>query len=148
MGQKNIPMIVIWMRWHSPPLQIYRIWNSSPGGLRPFRKLDQDNLLRMRVPYCHSIWNSSAGLLRPSTLPLGHRGSPQYCVFTSERRRNILFLWHPRSPSFQAGSFYLYTRASVYGKHSTLQHLLDECCIFPYRTQMNIVFMSLVFKTV
>ena len=26
----------------------------------------------------HSIWNSSPGGLRPSTLPLGHGGSPQY----------------------------------------------------------------------
>ena len=32
-----------------------------------------------------------------SPLPLGHRGSPQYLNFTSERRRNICFLetWMP-----------------------------------------------------
>ena len=42
----------------------------------------------------HKIRNSSPGGLRPSTLPLGHRGSPQYLIFTSERRRNIVFPWN------------------------------------------------------
>ena len=32
-----------------------------------------------------------AGGLRSNTLPLGHGGSPQYWIFTSERRR---FLWN------------------------------------------------------
>ena len=30
----------------------------------------------------HRIWNSSPGGLSPSTLPLGHRGSPQYWLYT------------------------------------------------------------------
>ena len=47
----------------------------------------------MALPYRHNIWNSSPGDLRPRTLPLGHRGSPQYWIFTSVRGRNILFLW-------------------------------------------------------
>ena len=36
--------------------------------------------------------NSSPGGLRLSTLALGHGGSPQYWIITSERGRNILFL--------------------------------------------------------
>ena len=38
----------------------------------------------------HRIRNSSPGCLRPSKLPLGHEGSPQYLIFTSEPERNIL----------------------------------------------------------
>ena len=34
--------------------------------------------------------NSTPGCLRPSTLPLGHEGSQQYLIFTSERGRNII----------------------------------------------------------
>ena len=37
-----------------------------------------------------SKWN--LGDLRPCSLPLGHGGSPQYLIFTSEQGRNILFL--------------------------------------------------------
>ena len=45
----------------------------------------------------HSIRNSSLGGLRLSTLPLGHRSSPQCCIFTSERGRNICVFetWMP-----------------------------------------------------
>ena len=46
----------------------------------------------MTVPSRHRIRNSSPGDLRPSALPLGHGGSPQYWIFTSERGRNSLFL--------------------------------------------------------
>ena len=38
--------------------------------------------------------NSSPGGLKPSTLPLGHGGSPIYRIFTIDRGRNILFLWN------------------------------------------------------
>ena len=37
----------------------------------------------------HRIRNSSPGGLRPSTLPLGHAGSPQYWIFTSEWGRKF-----------------------------------------------------------
>ena len=50
----------------------------------------------MTLPSRHRIRNSSPGGLRPSMLPLYHRGSPQYQIFTSERGRNILFLWNCR----------------------------------------------------
>ena len=48
----------------------------------------------MTLPFRHRIRNSSLGGLSPSTLPLGQWGFPQYWIFTSERRRNILFLWN------------------------------------------------------
>ena len=41
------------LRWHCPPWVRHRIWNTSPGGLRP------------------------------STLPLGHGCSPQYWLFNT-----------------------------------------------------------------
>ena len=47
----------------------------------------------MTLPYRNRIQNSGPGGLRPSTLPVGHGGSPQFWVFTSERWRNFLFLW-------------------------------------------------------
>ena len=40
------------------------------------------------------IRNSCPVGLSSSTLPLGHGGSPQYWIFTSEWGRNILFLWN------------------------------------------------------
>ena len=68
--------------------------------------LGQENLLRMVVvnevtlPSRHRIWNSSPDGLRPSTLPLGYGGSPQYWISTSERVRNILFLWNLKARVF------------------------------------------------
>ena len=35
--------------------------------------------------------------LRRSSLPLGHGGSSQYWIFTSEQVRNIMFLWNLNS---------------------------------------------------
>ena len=43
----------------------------------------------MTLPSRHWIRNSNPGDLRPSTLLLGHRGSPQYWVFTSGWGKNI-----------------------------------------------------------
>ena len=40
------------------------------------------------------IRNSYSGGMRPSSLLLGHGGSPQYWLFTSEKGRNFLFLWN------------------------------------------------------
>ena len=48
----------------------------------------------MTLPSSDRIRNSNLGGLMPSTLPLGHEGSLQYWVFTSERRKSILFLWN------------------------------------------------------
>ena len=72
----------------------------------------------MTLPSRHMIRNSNPGGLRPSSLPLGHGGSPHYWIFTNEQGRNILFLWNlnargsdPRSPTPQAGSSNHCTRA-------------------------------------
>ena len=54
------------------------------------------------------IINSSSSGLRPRTLPLGHGGSPQYWIFTSELRRNICFFesWMPeRGDKFASPDF-------------------------------------------
>ena len=67
----------------------------------------------MTLPSRHRIRNSCHDGLRPSTLPLGHGGSPQYWIFTREREETFCFFenWipervtSPRSPTFQAGSF-------------------------------------------
>ena len=48
----------------------------------------------MTLPSRHRILNSSSGYLRLNMLPLGHGGSSQYWIFTSERGRNILSLWN------------------------------------------------------
>ena len=62
----------------------------------------------MTLPSRHRIWNLGHGGLRPSTLPLGHGGSPQYWIFTSKRERNILFLWNLEARvGFENSLFYL-----------------------------------------
>ena len=48
----------------------------------------------MTLSSTHRIRYSNPGGLRPSSLFLGHGGSPQYWIFTSEQGRNILFLWN------------------------------------------------------
>ena len=48
----------------------------------------------MTMPSSHRFRNSSHVGLRLSTLPLGHGGSPQYWIFTSERQRNIWLFWN------------------------------------------------------
>ena len=44
------------------------------------------------MPYRYRIRNWGPGGLRPSTLPLFHRGSPQYQIFTSEQRKNRIIV--------------------------------------------------------
>ena len=44
----------------------------------------------------HRIRNSSPGGLRPSTLPLGHGGSPQYWLSHVDGKKHVLFLEPPR----------------------------------------------------
>ena len=48
----------------------------------------------MTLPSRHWIQNSNPGGLRPSSLSLGHIGSPQYWIFTSEQRRSMTKWWH------------------------------------------------------
>ena len=91
----------------------------------------------------HRIRNSNPGGPRPNTLPLGHGGSPQYYFFTSERGRNILFLWNlnslegfnPRSPTFQAVllTMHVWCWPIVYDAGPTSkQHCLNVPCLFGY----------------
>ena len=72
----------------------------------------------VRLIRWHCPRNSTPVGLRPSPLPLGHGGSSNYWIFTSERGRNILYLWKrpergtdPQSPTFQASSFNHCSRA-------------------------------------
>ena len=66
------------------------------GGLKPdsfhfffvYGEINNKTLL----PSKHRIGNWSTGGVRRSTLPLGHGDSSQYCIFTIERRRNMLIL--------------------------------------------------------
>ena len=66
----------------------------------------------MTLPSRHRIRNSSPDGLRPSTLTFAYGGSPQYWIFTSERRRNIL------SPSKLEGQSGVWT--PLYLKHDAL----------------------------
>ena len=57
------------------------------------RKPTEDGEMNeMTLSSRQKIRDSRPDGLRPSTLPLGHGGSPQYRVYTSERERNILVL--------------------------------------------------------
>ena len=86
----------------------------------------------------HRIRNSSPGSLRSSTLPLGHGGSPQYWIFTSERGNFFVSLnlggqsgvRAPQSLTFQACSFNHCTRATAPG--SKVQREIFLKC-FPTR---------------
>ena len=73
-------------------------WNEP--GFRPplctYEPPEDGEIIEMTLSSRHRIRNSSPGGLRPSTLPLGHGGSPQYwfshvdgeekCLFLSNRR--------------------------------------------------------------
>ena len=61
---------------------------------RTYGDMNDGDMNEVTLPSRHMIRNSSSGGLRPSTPPLGHGGWPQYWIFTSERSRNILFLWN------------------------------------------------------
>ena len=64
------------------------------GQTGPGEPPEDGDMNEMTLPFRHIIHNS--------TLPLGHRGSPQYRIFTSERRRNIQT--RDLCMTFQAGS--------------------------------------------
>ena len=62
------------------------------GETGPGPRPDDGEMNEITMPSRHSIQNSYPGGMRSSTLPIGHGGSPQYRIFTSERGRNNLFL--------------------------------------------------------
>ena len=53
-------------------------------------------MIEMTLSSRHRIRNSSPGGLRPSTLPLGHGGSPQYWLSHVDGEETFLFLWNRR----------------------------------------------------
>ena len=52
----------------------------------------------MTLPSRHRIRNSSPGGLRPSTLPLGHGGSPQYWLSNVDGEETFLVSFKPPRP--------------------------------------------------
>ena len=81
---------VKWNEWGFMPLLCTQFIGYTGQG----KPLEDGEMNAMTVPSRHRIQNSSPGSLSLSTLPLGHGGSPQYRIFTSERGRNISFLWN------------------------------------------------------
>ena len=61
------------------------------GETGPGKPPEDGEINEMTLPSRHRICNSGPGGLRPSTLP---RGPHNYCIITTDRRRNILFLWN------------------------------------------------------
>ena len=53
---------------------------------------EDGEMIEMTLSSRHRIRNSSPGGLRPSTLPLGHGGSPQYWVLHVDGGETFLFL--------------------------------------------------------
>ena len=88
-------------------------------------------MIEMTLSSRHRIRNSSPGGLRPSTLPLGHGGSPQY--FTRGWGRNI-FVVKTRGPVVEAAgnlgkyvwrlTFGTFGTLGPFGTFGTLEHLV------------------------
>ena len=57
---------------------------------------EDGEMIEMTLSSRHRIRNSSPGGLRPSTLPLGHGGSPQYWLSHVNGEETFLFLWNRR----------------------------------------------------
>ena len=55
-------------------------------------------MIEMTLSSRHRIRNSSPGGLRPSTLPLGHGGSPQYWLSHVDGEKHFLFSFKPPRP--------------------------------------------------
>ena len=77
------------------------------GYTGPGEPLEDGEMNEMTLSSRHRIWNSSHVGLRPSTLPLGHRGSPQYWVLHVDWEETFLFLsncsanHYPRAPALE-----------------------------------------------
>ena len=55
-------------------------------------------MIEMTLPSRHRILNSSPGGLRPSTLPLGHGGSPQYWLSHVDGEETFFVSFKPPRP--------------------------------------------------
>ena len=86
--------------WEINPQTCPKKWNES--GFRPplctyrlnwARRTPEDGeMIEMTLSSRHRVRNSSPGGLRPSTLPLGHGGSPQYWLSHVDGEETSLFL--------------------------------------------------------
>ena len=115
-----------------------QICSTGPG-----ESPEDGEMNEMTLPSRHRIRNSSPGCLRPSTLPLPHGGSPQYWIFTSERGRNILFLWNLKArvvfapATFQAGSFNNCTRGLALHSNRLVAFILIEVPCVDYSNNLR-----------
>ena len=66
------------------------------GQTGPREPPEDGEMIEMTLPSRHRIRNLSPGGLRPSTLPLGHRGSPQYWLSHVDGEETFLFLSNRR----------------------------------------------------
>ena len=66
------------------------------GETGPGEPPEDGEMIEMTLSSRHRIWNSSPGGLRPSTLPLGHGGSPQYWLSHVDGEETFLVLSNRR----------------------------------------------------
>ena len=62
----------------------------------PGESPEDGEMIEMTLSSRHRIRNSNLGGLRPSTLPLGHGGSPQYQLSHVDGEETFLFLSNRR----------------------------------------------------
>ena len=106
--QKNKKWIGVWVGWVWP-IRVFlgffnffnltnKIkWNESgfrPPG--PGEPPEDDKIIEMTLSSRHKIRNSSPGGLTPSTLPLGHGGSPQYWLSLVDGEETFLLFSNRR----------------------------------------------------
>ena len=77
-------------------------WNESGfTGLNwagPGEPPEDGEMIEMTLSSRHRIRNSSPGGLRPNTLPLGHRGSPQYSLSHVDEEETFFVSFKPPRP--------------------------------------------------
>ena len=91
-----LPLIISWT------FRILASWNEMNRALGhlcahigytgPGEPPEDGEMIEMTLSSRHRIRNSSPGGLRPSTLPLGHGGSPQYWLSHVDGEETFLFL--------------------------------------------------------
>ena len=62
------------------------------GYIEPGEPLENGEMSEMTLPSIYRTRNSNPGGLWPSTLPLGHGGSPQYWILRVDGEKTFLFL--------------------------------------------------------
>ena len=113
-SQENLLRMVRWMRWHCPPDTRFEIRALAIWGRARYLSITEasHNIEYLRVSGEETFFSSLASdgtmwqnsieiendisrkwwVSQACTIPLGHGGSPQYKMFTSERGWNILFV--------------------------------------------------------